>query len=101
LIKKETEELNNKLNQAKKEKDFKNTCEEIGKVINSYSPHTELNNKINSIENDNRKIIASQNAIMNKIGMESKKLSLLLKIVNDLKTNLSNLKTSQDELMEF
>ena len=101
MIRKETEELNIKLIQAKKEKDFKNTCEEIGKVINSYSPHTELNNKIKSIENENKKIISSQNAIMNKVSLESKKLSLLIKIVNDLKTNLASVKTSQDEIMDI
>lgn len=87
--------------QAKKDKDFKNTCEEIGKVINSYSPHTELNSKIKSIEEENKKIISSQNSIMNKVGLESKKISLLVKLVNDLKTNLASEKTTQDELMDI
>ena len=87
--------------QAKKEKDFKNTCEEIGKVINSYSPHTELNSKIKSIEGENKKIISSQNSIMNKVGLESKKINLLVKLVNDLKNNLTSEKTTQDELMDL
>jgi hypothetical protein len=90
VISKEIEEFNTKFIQAKKDKDYKNSCEEIGKVINSYSSQTELNNQINQLDTENKKIKNSQNNIMKKISSQSKKLSLLLSLVNDLK-NISNI----------
>ena len=42
-ISKEIENLNTDLVQAKKDKDFKNSCEEIALVINSYNAKDDLN----------------------------------------------------------
>jgi hypothetical protein len=93
-ISKEIDECEEKLIEARNEKEYKIHCEEIAKLINSYDSKQILEeysliniSQINALENENNKYINRTNNLMEKINNKSKKLSLLLKLVSELKSN--------------
>ena len=99
--KKEISKYNEKLILAQKEKDDKIQYEEIGKIINKIDTQEILNQKINKVADENKRILQKTEMINNKLNCESNKMALLLSLVNDLKNNfdkdIDNLITIQEE----
>ena len=99
--KKEISKYNEKLILAQKEKDDKIQYEEIGKIINKIDTQEILNQKINKVAYENKRILQKTEMINNKLNCESNKMALLLSLVNDLKNNfdkdIDNLITIQEE----
>ena len=99
--KKEISKYNEKLILAQKEKDDKIQYEEIGKIINKIDTQEILNQKINKVADENKRILQKTEMINNKLNCESNKMALLLSLVNDLKNNfdkdIDNIITIQEE----
>ena len=70
-------------------KEYKIQCEEIAKIINSYGSKEDLQEKIYTLEEDIEKIKNTDNQIMQKLDGQTKKLSLLVKLVDELKNNFN------------
>lgn len=87
--KKEIHECSRNLIEARNEKEYKIQCEEIAKIINSYGSKEDLQEKIYSLEEDIEKIKNTDNQIMQKLDGQTKKLSLLVKLVDELKNNFN------------
>ena len=57
--------------------------------MNWRSNHSNLlNSEIKQLQEENQKILHGQEVIMNKIGMQSKRISLIVRLIDDLKGNL-------------
>ena len=87
IIKKEITECVKKLLEAKNEKEYKMHFEEIARVINSYDTKEVLQERIYILEDEIRRIRETEELIINKIQDKSKKLNLLIRLVNDLKSD--------------
>ena len=85
-VKKEVQEGTVKLQGALQEKEYKIQCEETAKIVNSYQSRDVMNREIEGLENEITKIQSKDSLIMNKLDGQSKKMSLLVKLVNDLKS---------------
>ncbi len=84
-INNEIVEYSKKLVEAKNEKEYKIYCEEVAKIINSYNSKQKLQGEIFSLEDEIKKIKSTDDCIMDKLGTQSKRLSLLVKLVGDLR----------------
>jgi hypothetical protein len=87
--KNEIHEYSRSLIEARNEKEYKIQCEEIAKIINSFGSKEDLQDKICTLEEDIEKIKNTDNQIMQKLDGQTKKLSLLVKLVDELKNNFS------------
>jgi len=84
----EIKQFSEKLKDAKKEKEYKIECEEIAKIINKYNSKQNLQNSLNNLSEENIKIKNNYDNLYRKISKHSKKLSLLVKIIDELNNNL-------------
>ncbi len=86
-INKDIIECNKNLNEAKIEKEYKINCEEVAKMINVYDSKEQLEENIRKLEEENKIIDDTDKLIMDKLNVKSGKLSLLVKLIDDLKSN--------------
>ena len=86
-VKKEVQEGIIKLKGALEEKEYKIECEETSKIINSFRTREELGREISELQEEIQQIDNNEKVITNKLSSKKKKLSLLIKLINDLKSN--------------
>jgi hypothetical protein len=87
-VKTEIQEGTVKLQGALQEKEYKIQCEETAKIVNCLKTREELTKEVDKLQDDINKIENKDKIIMNKLDSQTKKLSLLVKLVNDLKTGV-------------
>lgn len=82
--------LSKRLVEARSEKEYKINCEEVARIINSYNTKEKLQEEIYNLEEEIARIKSNDGMIMNKLDAQSKRLSLLVKLVNDLKSKFED-----------
>jgi hypothetical protein len=86
-VKLDITDCNQNLVEARNEKEYKIQCEEVAKIINSYGSKEMLQERIYDLEEEIVKIKNTDNLIMHKLDGQTKKLTLLVKLVDELKNN--------------
>jgi hypothetical protein len=86
-VKLDITDCNQNLVEARNEKEYKIQCEEVAKIINSYGSKEMLQERIYDLEEEIVKIKNTDNVIMHKLDGQTKKLTFLVKLVDELKNN--------------
>lgn len=79
-------EYSKKLIEAKNEKEYKIYCDEVAKIINSFNTKEKLEEEIFKLELEISLIKNTDRSISEKLETQTKKLSLLVKMIHDLKS---------------